>query len=54
MPNNADASKGLIAALKGNDQETLVAAIQAASGFDNTPGDDRQRLRGEAIYEAAL
>ena len=48
MPSDADASKGLIAALKGNDQETLAAAIEACSGFDNTPGDDRQRLRGTA------
>lgn len=47
-----DASLGLIAALKGNDQETLAAAIEAAQGFDATPGDDRQRLRGQCLLMA--
>ena len=49
MSDLEEASKGLIAALKGNDQETLAAAIEAASGFDSTPGDDRQRLRGRFL-----
>jgi hypothetical protein len=49
MPDLAAASAGLIAALKGNDQETIAAAIEAAVSFDEKPGDDRQRLRGTGL-----
>ena len=48
MPDLAAASAGLIAALKGNDQESIAAAIEAAASFDEKPGDDRQRLRGRS------
>lgn len=47
MTSLEEASKGLVAALKGNDQDALAAAIEAAADFDNSPGDDRQRLRGQ-------
>ena len=46
MPDLSAASAGLVAALKGNDQESIAAAIEAAASFDEKPGDDRQRLRG--------
>ena len=49
MANGAAASAGLIAALKGSDQEALTSAITAAQLFDETPGDDRQRLRGSSL-----
>jgi len=53
MPDLAAASAGLIAALKGNDQESIAAAIEAAVSFDEKPGDDRQRLRGDNMQQAA-
>lgn len=41
-------SKALVAALvAAKDIEALEAAIAAASILDNTPGDDRQKLRGK-------
>ena len=50
MSSQIEASQGLVTALKGSDQETLVAAIQVAAFFDETPGDDRQRLRGNCCH----
>ena len=49
MPDLAAASAGLVAALKGTDQEALSAAIETGNFFDETPGDDRQRLRGPLL-----
>ena len=37
-------------AAAGNDVEALEQAIKAASHLDEKPGDDRQKLRGEAVW----
>ena len=42
------ASANLVQALKGNDAETLLAAIDLGAVFQDKPGDDRQRLRGDS------
>lgn len=52
MPDLAAASAGLIAALKGADQDALRSAIEAGNIFVETPGDDRQRLRGQRTITA--
>lgn len=41
-------AQGAVAALQAaKTVEDLEAAIASASFLDNTPGDDRQKLRGE-------
>lgn len=42
-----DPSSAVAALLAAKDIEALEAAIGSASFLDNTPGDDRQKLRGE-------
>ena len=44
MPDAGSAVYALTAA--GNDTEALAEAIEAASFLDETPGEDRQKLRG--------
>ena len=50
MADVASASAGLVQALKGNDAENLLTAIQAGLIFQDKPGDDRQRLRGKFYF----
>ena len=43
----ADAATALAAlAAAGTDREALISAIKAATFLDETPGEDRQKLRG--------
>lgn len=54
MVDVASASAGLVQALKGNDTDNLLAAIQAGLVFQDKPGDDRQRLRGKHACKCAV
>lgn len=42
-----DVATALAAIAAANDVDTLDKALQDASFIDNTPGDDRQKYRGE-------
>lgn len=42
-------AKTAVAGLAAKDIEALGKAIAAASFLDETPGDDRQKLRGEIL-----
>ena len=46
MPDTVVAVNALVAATKGTDTEALAAAIESGAFLEETPGDDRQKLRG--------
>lgn len=50
----ADATAAVAAlAAAGKDTEALMAAIKGAAFLDSTPGESRQKLRGEAVAEVS-
>lgn len=52
MPAPREAAHGAVAALAaaGNDTEALAQAIEKAAFLEETPGEDRQKLRGNQLH----
>jgi hypothetical protein len=49
-----DAKSAVAALVAAKDIESLEYAIKEAAFLDNTPGDDRQKLRGELLLACSL